>query len=53
MPEHFGNGNIQFCPILKFHEHIGRWAKQVKGKSDICICMADSLCYKAETSTPL
>ena len=24
-----------------------------KGYGDICICIADSLCYKAETNTPL
>ena len=24
-----------------------------KGYGDICICIGDSLCYKAETNTPL
>ena len=24
-----------------------------RGYGDICICIADSLCYKAETNTPL
>ena len=24
-----------------------------KGYGDICICIADSLCYKTETNTPL
>ena len=25
----------------------------MRGYGDICICIADSLCYKAETNTPL
>ena len=27
--------------------------KEIQGRGDICICVADSLCYKAETNTPL
>ena len=31
------------------------WEGDARGKryGDICICIADSLCYKAETNTPL
>ena len=33
----------------------GEWEGDARGKryGDICICIADSLCYKAETNTPL
>ena len=33
----------------------GGWEGDVRGRryEDICICIADSLCYKAETNTPL
>ena len=33
----------------------GGWEGDVRGRryGDICICIADSLCYKAETNTPL
>ena len=33
----------------------GRWEGDARGRryGDICICIADSLCYKAETSTPV
>ena len=33
----------------------GGWEGDTRGKryGNICICIADSLCYKAETSTPL
>ena len=33
----------------------GGWEGDARGKryGDICICIADSLCYKAGTNTPL
>ena len=33
----------------------GGWEGDARGRryGDICICIADSLCYKAETNTPL
>ena len=33
----------------------GGWEGGSRGRTygDICICIADSLCYKAETNTPL
>ena len=33
----------------------GGWEGDARGRRyvDICICRADSLCYKAETNTPL
>ena len=31
----------------------GRETQEGGDKGDICICIADSLCYKAETNTPL
>ena len=34
----------------------GSWAEgdaKGKGYGDICLCITDSLCYKAETNTPL
>ena len=42
-------------------DHLEGWAREggregdARGKryGDICICIADSLCYKAETNTPL
>ena len=38
-------------------DHLEGWDREgdAKGKryGDICICIADSLCYKAETNTPL
>ena len=42
-------------------DHLERWDMEggregdARGKryGDICICIADSLCYKAETNTPL
>ena len=42
-------------------DHLEGWDREgwkegdIRGKryGDICICIADSLCYKAETDTPL
>ena len=42
-------------------DHLERWDREGgregdatrKSFGDICICIADSLCYKAETNTPL
>ena len=42
-------------------DHLERWNREggvegdARGKryGDICICITDSLCYKAETDTPL
>ena len=31
----------------------GRETQEGRLYGDICICIADSLCYKAETNTPL
>ena len=33
----------------------GEWEGDARGRGygDICICTADSLCYTAETNTPL
>ena len=34
---------------------LGGWEGDARGRGygDICICIADSLCYTAETNTPL
>ena len=42
------------CCIIKMSWEGGREA-DARGKRyvDICICITDSLCYKAETNTPL
>ena len=42
-------------------DHLEEWDREggregdARGKryGDMCICIADSLCYKAETNTPL
>ena len=41
------------CPPRGVGE--GGWEGDARGRryGDICICIADSLCYKAETNTPL
>ena len=41
------------CPPRGVGE--GGWEGDARGKRyvDMCICMADSLCYKAETNTPV
>ena len=33
----------------------GGWEEDARGRryGDICICIGDSLCYKAETKTPI
>ena len=44
-----------------FCDHLGGWDREggregdARGRryGDICICITDSLCYKAETKTPL
>ena len=46
---------------LVVEHHLEGWDREggregdARGKryGDICICIADSLCYKAETNTPL
>ena len=36
-------------------DHLEGWEGDARGRryGDICLCIADSLCYKAETNTPL
>ena len=42
------------CDHLEGWDREGRRETQEGGdNADICICIADSLCYKAETNTPL
>ena len=46
---------------LVLFDHLEEWDKEGVGEGgarekrygDICICITDSLCYKAETKTPL
>ena len=47
------NGNINILYTLKFHLEGGRETQEGRDMGDICICITDSLCYKAETNTPL
>ena len=54
---------VAICPSPKAKEikaKINKWREggregDARGKryGDICICITDSLCYKAETNTPL
>ena len=43
------------CDHLEGWDSEGGREGDARGKryADICICIADSLCYKAETNTPL
>ena len=43
------------CVHLEGWDMEGGWEGDARGKryGDICICITDSLCYKAETNTPL
>ena len=43
------------CDHLEGWDGEGRREGDARGKRyrDICICITDSLCYKAETDTPL
>ena len=43
------------CDHLEGWDREGGREGDARGKryGDICICIADSLCYKAETNTPL
>ena len=43
------------CDHLEGWDREGGWEGEARGRGygDICICIADSLCYTAETNTPL
>ena len=43
------------CDHLEGWDREGGRERDARGRryGDICICIADSLCYKAETNTPL
>ena len=47
--------SLLFCDHLEVWDREGGRERDTRGKryGDICICITDSLCYKAETSTPL
>ena len=48
-------GRSAQCFVTTQRGGIGGWEGEARGKryGDICICIADSLCYTAETNTPL
>ena len=48
-------GNSVLCDHLEGWDREGGREGEASGKryGDICICITDSLCYKAETNTPL
>ena len=41
------------CVHLEGWDREGGRETQEGGHGDVCICIADSLCYTAETNTPL
>ena len=44
---------MDLSPMVKeIRSEINKYARG-RRYGDICICIADSLCYKAETNTPL
>ena len=47
--------SLVLCDHLEGWDKEGRREGDARGKryGDICICIADSLCYKAEINTPL
>ena len=48
-------GKILLCDHLEGWDREGGKEGDARGKryGNICICITDSLCYKAETNTPL
>ena len=53
---HIAQGDqLVLCDHLEGWDREGRREGDARGRGyeDICICMADSLCYKAETNTSL
>ena len=54
-PHSTGRSALCLCDHLEGCDREGGREGDPKGKGygDICICIADSLCYKAETNTPL
>ena len=56
-----GSSRIAQGDLLSALDHLDGWDREggregdTRGKryGDICICITDSLCYKAETNTPL
>ena len=53
--QHIKTINLVFCDHLEGWDREGGREGGARGKryGDICICITDSLCYKAETNTPL
>ena len=49
------NGDFVLCDHLEGWDRQGGREGDARGKryGNICICITDSLCYKAETNTPL
>ena len=54
-PHSTGRSAPVLCDHLEGWDREGVREGDARGKSygDICICITDSLCYKAETNTPL
>ena len=52
-----GGTVVKNLPAQVLYDHLEGWDREgdARGRryGDICICIADSLCYKAETNTPL
>ena len=49
-----GTGRSAWCFVTAWSGGMGRVGDaRGRGYGDVCVCIADSLCYEAEANTPL